>query len=102
MNSIAKLRQMFVDLLTLPRRVDHLQREVGRLTEILNDAWRDNWGFTPTTEAETRHLANAMRPIIDPRLVWFAEIDGEPAGRARFGSGASVNRLLPDNVLLAP
>lgn len=53
--------------------------EVARLTEILNDAWQDNWGFTPTTEAETRHLAEAMRPVIDPRLVWFAEIDGEPA-----------------------
>ena len=26
--------------------------EVATLTEILNDAWRDNWGFTPTTEAE--------------------------------------------------
>ncbi len=36
MNSIAKLRQMLVDLLTLPRRVDHLQREVGRLTEHLH------------------------------------------------------------------
>jgi GNAT superfamily N-acetyltransferase len=53
--------------------------EVGRLTEILNDAWRDNWGFTPTTEVETRHLASALRPLVDPRLVWFAEIDGEAA-----------------------
>ena len=54
--------------------------EVATLTEILNDAWRDNWGFTPTTEEETRHLASAMRPVIDPRLVWFADIDGETAG----------------------
>lgn len=62
-----------------PLNMKDYAAEVGRLTEILNDAWRDNWGFTPTTEEETRHLANAMRPIIDPRLVWFAEIDGEPA-----------------------
>lgn len=62
-----------------PLNMQDYAAEVGRLTEILNDAWRDNWGFTPTTEEETRHLANAMRPIIDPRLVWFAEIDGEPA-----------------------
>ncbi len=53
--------------------------EVAKLTEILNDAWRDNWGFTPTTEAETKHLAEAMRPVVDPRLVWFAEIKGDPA-----------------------
>ena len=55
-------------------------QEVATLTEILNDAWRDNWGFTPTTEAETRHLAASMRPIIDPKLIWFAEIDGQSAG----------------------
>jgi hypothetical protein len=54
--------------------------EVATLTEILNDAWKDNWGFTPTTEAETRQLAKAMKPVIDPRLTFFAEIDGESAG----------------------
>jgi hypothetical protein len=54
--------------------------EVNTLTGILNDAWRDNWGFTPTTEAETKQLATALKPVIDPRLTWFAEIDGESAG----------------------
>lgn len=56
------------------------EAEVGTLTEILNDAWSGNWGFTPTTEAETKQLATAMKMVIDPRLTWFAEIDGEPAG----------------------
>jgi GNAT superfamily N-acetyltransferase len=54
--------------------------EIKTLTEILNDAWSDNWGFTPTTEAETRQLAKAMKPVVDPDMTWFAEIDGEPAG----------------------
>jgi GNAT superfamily N-acetyltransferase len=54
--------------------------EVVSLTAILNDAWSGNWGFTPTTEAETRQLAKAMKAVIDPRLAWFAEIDGETAG----------------------
>ena len=63
------------------RKLDmkHYDAEVAKLTEILNDAWRDNWGFTPTTEAETKHLATALRPVVDPRLVWFAEINGDPA-----------------------
>jgi GNAT superfamily N-acetyltransferase len=56
------------------------EEEVRTLTEILNDAWAGNWGFTPTTEAETKQLATAMRPVIDPRLTWFAEIEGETAG----------------------
>lgn len=63
-----------------PLEMSRYAAEVASLTEILNDAWRGNWGFTPTTEAETRHLAQALRPVIDPRLIWFAEIDGEPAG----------------------
>ncbi len=54
--------------------------EVAALTDILNDAWSGNWGFTPTTEAETRQLAKSLRAVIDHRMVWFAEIDGETAG----------------------
>ena len=57
-----------------------LDEEVRTLTGILNDAWAGNWGFTPTTEAETKALASTLRLVIDPRLTWFAEIDGEPAG----------------------
>lgn len=54
--------------------------EVRTLTAILNDAWAENWGFTPTTEAETQALASNLKLLIDPRLAWFAEIDGESAG----------------------
>ena len=56
------------------------EAEVKTLTRILNDAWAGNWGFTPTTEAETDALAKALKSVIDPSLVWFAEIDGEAAG----------------------
>lgn len=64
------------------RTVDmkRFDEEIRTLTGILNDAWAGNWGFTPTTEAETQQLATALKMVIDPRLTWFAEIDGEPAG----------------------
>jgi hypothetical protein len=55
-------------------------QEVVSLTEILNDAWAGNWGFVPTTEAETRQLAKALKPVIEKKMTLFAEIDGEPAG----------------------
>lgn len=55
-------------------------QEVVSLTEILNDAWSGNWGFVPTTEAETRQLAKALKPVIEKKMTLFAEIDGEPAG----------------------
>lgn len=63
-----------------PLDMKRFEAEVALLTTILNDAWAGNWGFTPTTEAETEALAKALRMVVDPRLVWFAEIDGEPAG----------------------
>uniref|UniRef100_B0T2I5 dATP pyrophosphohydrolase n=1 Tax=Caulobacter sp. (strain K31) TaxID=366602 RepID=B0T2I5_CAUSK len=54
--------------------------EVKSLTEILNDAWAGNWGFVPTTEAETAQLGKSLKDVLDKRLILFAEIDGEPAG----------------------
>lgn len=56
------------------------EEEVKALTEILNDAWSDNWGFVPTTEAETAQLGKSLKDVLDKRLILFAEIDGEPAG----------------------
>jgi len=54
--------------------------EVTAMTEVLNDAWSGNWGFTPTTEAETAQLGKSLRAVIEPKMIWFAEIDGETAG----------------------
>lgn len=56
--------------------------EIGNITEIFNDAWSENWGFVPLTEAETTHLATSLRPVIDKDLVWFVEVAGEPAAFA--------------------
>jgi hypothetical protein len=69
-------------------------QEVQTLTEILNDAWSDNWGFTPTTEAETAQLGKALKQVIDKRLIWFAEIDGEAAGVVVFLP--NVNEAIAD------
>ena len=58
------------------RRYDE---QVHALVEIYNDAWSGNWGFTPLTEAETRHLGKSLKPILEKRLIWFLDIEGEPA-----------------------
>lgn len=78
---LRRIRKGLPDGVTL-RTVDmkRFDAEVRTLTAILNDAWAGNWGFTPTTEAETKALANNLKLLIDPRLTWFADIDGEPAG----------------------
>jgi hypothetical protein len=51
--------------------------EIRRIVDIFNDAWSGNWGFVPLTEQETDEMAKRMRMLLDERLVWFAEVDGE-------------------------
>lgn len=63
-----------------PIRMNDFDAEVSTLVEIWNDAWANNWGAAPVTEAETRHLGESLKLILHPRLIWFLEIDGEAAG----------------------
>lgn len=54
--------------------------EIRRMVDIYNDAWSGNWGFVPLTEKETDEMATRMRMLLDERLVWFAELDGQAVG----------------------
>jgi hypothetical protein len=53
--------------------------ELATIMDIFNDAWSENWGSVPFTEAEITHIANGMRPLIRPELIWIAEVDDVPA-----------------------
>jgi len=55
------------------------RKDIGDITDIFNNAWLDNWRFSPLTPEDTDHLAKAMRPILNEKLVWLVDIDGEPA-----------------------
>jgi hypothetical protein len=54
--------------------------EVEIIKKVYNDAWRNNWGFVPMTDAEFEFLAKDLKPVVDPRLVLMVEKDGEPVG----------------------
>jgi GNAT superfamily N-acetyltransferase len=55
------------------------EAEVDLVKRLYNKAWERNWGFVPLTDAEMDFLAGELRPIVDPNLVLFVEVDGEPA-----------------------
>jgi GNAT superfamily N-acetyltransferase len=57
-------------------------RDLGHLKTIYRAAWVDNWGFVPPTDREIDQLARELRPVIDPEMVLFAEVDGAMAGCA--------------------
>lgn len=78
------------------RNVDksRFDEEARLILEILNDAWSDNWGFVPFTEAEIAYAGKKFRPIVFEDLIMIAEYDGEPV---------AFMMTLPDlNEVLAP
>ena len=61
-----------------PIVLSRYRQELELILEIFNDAWSENWGFVPFTEAEMGHVAASMKPILSAEMVWIAELDGVP------------------------
>jgi hypothetical protein len=49
-----------------------------RVLSLYNDAWEQNWGSVPVSNAEARMIARLMLPISKPSWVRIAEWHGEP------------------------
>lgn len=62
------------------RRVDksRFDEEARLILNILNDAWSDNWGFIPLTDAEIAYAGKKLKPIVFEDLIRVAEVEGEP------------------------
>jgi hypothetical protein len=62
------------------RKVDKskFKQEAELILSILNDAWSDNWGFLPITDAEITYVGKKLKPIVFNELIRIAEVEGEP------------------------
>src|SRR5690606_2630121 len=60
-------------------RRQNFRSEINILRDIFNDAWSENWGFVPFTEAEFAELGSVMKWLIPDDFVQIAEVDGVPA-----------------------
>jgi GNAT superfamily N-acetyltransferase len=62
------------------RTVDksRFETEAAIILGLLNDAWSENWGFLPLTDAEIAYAGKKFKPIIYSDLVRIAELDEEP------------------------
>ena len=78
------------------RQVDtsRFAEEAAIILHLLNDAWSENWGFVPLTEAEIAYAAKKLKPIIYSDLVRIAEYDGEPV--AFMITIPDINELIRD------
>lgn len=61
-----------------PVRKRRLEEEMAVVRRIFNEAWCDNWGFVPWTDAEFAKTVADFKMILNERLALIAEINGEP------------------------
>ncbi|QIK78459.1 N-acetyltransferase [Sphingomonas piscis] len=78
------------------RTVDksRFDEEAAIILHLLNDAWSDNWGYVPLTDAEIAYAGKKLKPIIYNDLVRIAEYDGEPV--AFMITLPDINELIAD------
>ena len=62
------------------RNVDksRFDEEAALILGLLNDAWSDNWGYVPLTDAEIAYAGKKLKPIVFEDLIRVAEVEGEP------------------------
>jgi GNAT superfamily N-acetyltransferase len=60
----------------------NLGEEMRRFREVYNEAWADNWGFVPPTDAEVEFHAKLLKQVLDEDWGFIAEKDGEAVGVA--------------------
>lgn len=56
----------------------HLEEDLAIIKEIYEEAWSDNWGFVPFTDAEFTEIGTQLKLLVDDDFVQIAEIEGEP------------------------
>ena len=52
--------------------------EVALVMDIFNDAWSENWGFIPYSEAQIAQIAKEMKPIMFENGLWVGYVNNAP------------------------
>ena len=60
----------------------NFDKELEKVKFVYNKAWAPNWGFVPMTDAELDAMAKDLKPLVEPKLVLFGEIDNKLIGFA--------------------
>lgn len=63
-----------------PIDLKNIGPEAERIRLIYNEAWEKNWGFVPFTAKEFAYMTKELKPLVDPKIVQIAEVNGVPAG----------------------
>src|SRR5437868_2487706 len=91
---IAERTLKLPDVRVRPMDLSHFRREVDIVRDIYNEAWSQNWGFTPLTAEELAIIASEYKMFVDTEIALIAEVDGKPA--AMCFAIPDVNELVKD------
>jgi len=67
------------DITVRPVNKSKIKEEIDVVMSIFNDAWSDNWGFIPFTQAELAMLATNFKMLLHKDMTSIAYYKGEPA-----------------------
>lgn len=79
---VAEIAQKRSGLKIYSMNVKEFKKELDKVKFVYNKAWEKNWGFVPMTEDEIDALAKDLKPLVEPSLVLFGEIDNQLVGFA--------------------
>lgn len=73
---IRKRKNFYIRTINMKR----FDEEVEKVKAIYNKSWERNWGFVPFTDLEIDRLAASLKPLLDPHVVFFVELEGKAIG----------------------
>lgn len=61
-------------------QMSRFDEELERVQKVYNSAWERNASFVPMDDDEITYMAAGLKSIVDPDLVWIAEVGDRPVG----------------------
>jgi len=75
-----KFKKREPNIALVPIRKRNLTECLAKVKAVYNEAWQENWGFVPMTDAEINFTASRMKPLLTEGLAYVAETPQEPVG----------------------
>jgi len=79
---IAELAKQRSKMVIRQINMKDFKNELEKVKYVYNKAWAPNWGFIPMTDEEIDNLAKDLKPLVEPSLVVFGEVEGKTVGFA--------------------
>lgn len=76
---LGKIKQRLIDDGFVFRTINmkQLDEEVAKIKTVVNSAWDANWGHVPYTDKQFEAIAEALKMIVDPRVLFMVEKEGK-------------------------